>query len=52
MERLDCVVVGAGAVGLAIARAFALAGREAVVLEARDAIGTGVSSRKIGRAHV
>ncbi|MFO1091455.1 MAG: NAD(P)/FAD-dependent oxidoreductase [Hyphomicrobiales bacterium] len=44
-ERVDAVVIGAGVVGLAIARALALAGREVLVLEAEDAIGTGVSSR-------
>jgi len=44
-ERIDTVVIGAGAVGLAIARAFALAGREVVVLERESAIGTGTSSR-------
>lgn len=44
-ERLDCVVIGAGIVGLAAARALALSGREVVVLEAGDAIGGGVSSR-------
>ena len=44
-ERIDCAVIGAGVVGLAIARALALAGREVVVLEAESAIGTGVSSR-------
>ena len=45
MERLDAVVIGAGAVGLAVARALALAGREVVILEAEDAIGTHTSSR-------
>jgi L-2-hydroxyglutarate oxidase LhgO len=45
MERIDCVVVGAGVVGLAVARALANAGREVVVLEAATAIGTGTSSR-------
>ncbi len=44
-ERVDCVVVGAGVVGLAAARALALAGREVVILERGDAIGTGTSSR-------
>ena len=32
MERLDAVVIGAGVVGLAVARALALAGREVTVL--------------------
>jgi L-2-hydroxyglutarate oxidase LhgO len=41
----DCVVVGAGAVGLAIARELALAGREVIVAEAEGSIGTGTSSR-------
>jgi L-2-hydroxyglutarate oxidase LhgO len=45
MERLDCVVVGAGVVGLAVARALALQGREVVVLEAAEAIGTATSAR-------
>src|SRR5512145_871549 len=45
MERLDAVVIGAGVVGLAVARALALAGREVVILEAEDAIGTHTSSR-------
>ncbi|MCU0657493.1 MAG: NAD(P)/FAD-dependent oxidoreductase [Polyangiaceae bacterium] len=45
MERLDVLVIGAGAVGLAVGRALALRGREVVVLEKERAIGTGVSSR-------
>ncbi len=44
-EMLDCVVIGAGVVGLAVARALAQAGREVVVLEAESGIGTGTSSR-------
>jgi len=44
-EQVDCVVVGAGVVGLAVARALALRGREVLVLEAEDAIGTGISAR-------
>ncbi|MFM2112570.1 MAG: hypothetical protein RLZZ271_1230, partial [Pseudomonadota bacterium] len=43
--KIDAVVVGAGAVGLAVARALALAGREVLVLEKETAIGQGVSSR-------
>lgn len=45
MERVDVIVIGAGVVGLACARALALAGREVLVLEAASAFGTGVSSR-------
>jgi L-2-hydroxyglutarate oxidase LhgO len=44
-ERVDCVVIGAGVVGLAVARALAVRGRETLILEAADAIGTGTSSR-------
>jgi L-2-hydroxyglutarate oxidase LhgO len=42
---LDCVVIGAGVVGLAIARSLALAGRDVLVVESTEAIGTGTSSR-------
>jgi len=45
MEKADCVVVGAGVIGLAVARALALAGREVLVLEAHDCIGSEISSR-------
>ena len=41
MDQVDVVVIGAGVVGLAVARALALQGREVVVVEAADAIGTG-----------
>ena len=42
---LDAIVVGAGAVGLACARALAIRGLEVVVLEAGERIGEGISSR-------
>jgi L-2-hydroxyglutarate oxidase LhgO len=45
MDRVECVVVGAGVVGLAIARRLAQAGLETVVLEAAEGIGTVTSSR-------
>jgi L-2-hydroxyglutarate oxidase LhgO len=45
MDQLECVVIGAGVVGLAVARALALSGHEVMVLEAANAIGTGISSR-------
>jgi L-2-hydroxyglutarate oxidase LhgO len=45
MDKVECVVIGAGVVGLAVARALALSGREVMVLEAAPAIGTGTSSR-------
>jgi len=44
-ETVDCVVIGAGVVGLAVARALALAGREVIVVEATEGIGTETSSR-------
>lgn len=45
MESLDAVVIGAGVVGLAVARALALAGREVTIVEKASAFGTGTSSR-------
>ncbi len=45
MEEVECVVVGAGVVGIAVARALALAGREVLVLDAAEGIGTETSSR-------
>lgn len=45
MEQVECVVIGAGVVGLAIARRLAMQGRDVVVLEAAEAIGTGTSAR-------
>lgn len=44
-EKIDCAVIGAGVIGLAIARRLALAGREVIVLEANGAIGLETSSR-------
>lgn len=45
MDRVEAVVVGAGVVGLAVARELALAGHEVVLLERHDAIGTETSAR-------
>jgi L-2-hydroxyglutarate oxidase LhgO len=45
MDEVDAVVIGAGVVGLAIARALAMAGREVLVLESAGMIGTETSSR-------
>src|SRR3954447_5980318 len=45
LERIDVAVLGAGVVGLAIARAFARGGREVVVLEAERTFGHHTSSR-------
>ncbi|XP_078182329.1 FAD-dependent oxidoreductase family protein isoform X1 [Carex rostrata] len=44
-EKADAVVIGAGVVGLSVARALAMAGREVIVLEASGSFGTGTSSR-------
>ena len=44
-EQIEYIVVGAGVVGLAIARELALQKREVLILEKADRIGTGVSSR-------
>ncbi|MFO1320268.1 MAG: NAD(P)/FAD-dependent oxidoreductase [Burkholderiales bacterium] len=44
-ERIDCAVIGAGVVGLAVARELALAGREVLILEAEAGIGEHTSSR-------
>lgn len=44
-ERVETVVIGAGVVGLAIARALAMTGREVLVLEREDLIGSITSSR-------
>ena len=51
VEKVETVVVGAGVVGLAVARALALSGREVVVLEAAEAFGTGLSSRNSEVVH-
>ena len=50
-DRVDCVVIGAGVVGLAVARALALAGREVLLLESEDHPGTITSARNSGVIH-
>jgi L-2-hydroxyglutarate oxidase LhgO len=45
MDKVECVVIGAGVIGLGIARRLAQAGREVIVLEAAEGIGTVTSSR-------
>ncbi|MCB2113068.1 MAG: NAD(P)/FAD-dependent oxidoreductase [Parvularculaceae bacterium] len=44
-ERVDAAVIGAGVIGLAVARALALAGREVILLERNDAFGSETSAR-------
>ena len=51
MDTLDTVVVGAGVVGLACARALAQAGRQVWVLERAEAFGTGASARSSEVVH-
>lgn len=50
-EHIECVVIGAGVVGLALARELALRGREVVVLEREDRFGMGISSRNSEVVH-
>jgi L-2-hydroxyglutarate oxidase LhgO len=45
MDEVQTVVIGAGVVGLAVARQLALLGQEVILLESEDAFGTGTSSR-------
>ena len=45
ISKVECAVIGAGVIGLAVARALAKQGREIVILESGNAIGTGTSSR-------
>ncbi|MCP4924197.1 MAG: NAD(P)/FAD-dependent oxidoreductase, partial [bacterium] len=45
MERVDCIIVGAGVVGIAIARSLSQAGQDVIVLEKAQSIGTETSSR-------
>ena len=45
MEKIDCAVIGAGVIGLAVARRLAAQGRDVLILEAGSAFGTGISAR-------
>jgi L-2-hydroxyglutarate oxidase LhgO len=45
VDQIECVVVGAGVIGLSIARALALEGREVLIMEAEDTFGIHTSSR-------
>ncbi|WP_395397146.1 NAD(P)/FAD-dependent oxidoreductase [Novosphingobium sp. BL-8A] len=51
MDQVGAIVVGAGVVGLAVARALALEGHEVVVLERERQFGTITSSRNSGVIH-
>ncbi len=50
-ERVECVVIGAGVIGLAVARRLARAGIEVVILERAEMIGTETSSRNSEIVH-
>lgn len=50
-ETADTIVIGAGVVGLAIARQMALAGHDVLVLEANESFGQETSSRNSGVIH-
>ena len=45
VDKVDCIVIGAGVVGLAVAAALAKNGREVIVLEQHELIGSETSSR-------
>lgn len=45
MDQIECVIIGAGVVGLSIARALALEGRDVLIIEKEDAFGLHTSSR-------
>ena len=45
MDQIECVIIGAGVVGLSIARALALEGRDILIIEKEDAFGLHTSSR-------
>lgn len=44
-EKVDCLVIGAGLVGIAVARELSLRGRDVLVLDSAPTFGTGTSSR-------
>lgn len=50
-DQVDCVVIGAGVVGLAVARALALKGKEVLLLESETHPGTITSARNSGVIH-
>ena len=50
-EEVQCVVIGAGVIGLAIARQLALSGKEVIVVESGSTFGTGTSSRNSEVVH-
>ena len=51
MDKVDIIIIGAGVVGLAIARKLALQGREVLILESESAIASVTSARNSGVLH-
>jgi L-2-hydroxyglutarate oxidase LhgO len=51
LDRVDTIIAGAGVVGLAVARALSMAGRDVFVLEAEPSFGMGTSSRNSEVVH-
>mmetsp|Transcript_14640 Transcript_14640/g.31671 ORF Transcript_14640/g.31671 Transcript_14640/m.31671 type:complete len:403 (+) Transcript_14640:142-1350(+) len=51
MDKVQCLVVGAGVVGLACARALSRSGREVVLVDVADSFGAGTSSRNSEVVH-
>ena len=51
MERVDCIIIGAGVVGLAIAKECAQNGLETILLEREPSFGTITSSRNSEVVH-
>ena len=51
MNQVESIVIGAGIIGLAIARALAMRGKEVLILEAENTIGSVTSSRNSGVIH-
>jgi len=45
MEQVECIVIGAGVVGLAVARALAMAGTEVLILDKEPSFGMETSAR-------
>ena len=51
MESIDTIIIGAGVIGLAVAREIAQRGREVLILESESAIGTVITARNSGVIH-
>jgi len=51
MERVETIIIGAGVIGLAVARVLAQKGHEVLILESESAVGTVTSARNSGVIH-